>query len=1040
MKNYKNKKWLLLTILLFFTQIISAQLQVTVNGNIIDETNREPIIGASVMEKGTSKGVISDMDGYFSITVAQGATIRVSYIGFITQDIVVTGNGTLNVAMKDDITELSDVVVTGYATQKKADLTGAVSVVKVSEVKSLNTGNIIKALQGRIPGVFIKNSGRPDGNVDIKIRGASTLGNSNPMYVIDGIPTTRNLSEISMEDIESVQVLKDASSATIYGSRAANGVIIVTTKKGSQQGTNIQVNASLTAQQWQRGVRLLNSDEYAQVLWQANVNDKRIQPGNDVVVPGYTYKYNWHYNGEIPVLDNVTMPQYLYVNGEPTMLASDTDWIQECSQTGITQNYNITVSNVNNKSNSLFSADYYSNVGTLKGSYFNRINLRFNNRYSLINDRLTIGENLLLTKTRSLTVLGGQGDFALLRSIIPVHSIDGGWGGPSTDMSMSDRNNPVRVIDDNLQNYGDLFRLFGDVNLELKLLKGLNFRSKFGMDYTVWWKRNMQYSYVNGFRRDDNNRVTVDSNHAYTWTLNNVLEYDFDLGQNNFNILVGQESVNYRYDWVSASRESYLVESPDYMYLNSGEKNPQNSGSASEYALLSFFGKVNYNYADKYLASVTVRRDGSSRFGINNRWGTFPAFSLGWRISQENFFNNDFVSDLKLRYGWGQTGNQEIDNYASYGLYQSVYYTDPTWELDKGTAYDIYGTGSGTLPSGFIRTQRGNANLKWEATTQNNIGLDFGFLGQKITGSIDWFFKETSDILISPPWIATIGYGGNYWTNGATMQNRGLEFAAAYNTKIGQVDFSINGNIAGYRNKITKLPEDVINSYAGNGNDQTILGRPWHSLFGYVTDGLFQTQAEVDAHADQLGKDVGRIRYKDVNDDNEINDEDRTWLGVEDPDFVYGVNLSASWRQFDFNMFFYGQYGSCAYNSTKEKNHFFSWFSGENNGAGLLDAWRPDNTSSTIPMVSAEDVNNEKRYSDYFIENTSFLKLSTLEIGYRIPEKVLNKLYMKNARLYVSSQNLLTFKTKDFTGPDPETPSYNYPVPRTITFGINVSF
>ncbi|MDR2968628.1 MAG: SusC/RagA family TonB-linked outer membrane protein, partial [Tannerellaceae bacterium] len=869
---------------------------------------------------------------------------------------------------------------------------------------------------------------------------ASTLGNSNPMYVIDGIPTTRNLSEISMEDIESVQVLKDASSATIYGSRAANGVIIVTTKKGSQQGTHIQLNASLTAQQWQRGVRLLDSDEYAQVLWQAYVNDKRIQPGNDVAVPGYTYKYDWHYNDNIPVLDKVTMPEHLYVNGEPTMLASNTDWIKECSQTGFTQNYNLTVTNVKDKSNSLFSADYYSNDGTLKGSYFNRINVRFNNRYSLLNDRLTIGENLLLTKTRALTVLGGQGDFALLRSIIPVHTIDGGWGGPSTDMSMSDRNNPVRVIEDNLQNYGDLFRLFGDVNLELKLLKGLNFRSKFGMDYTVWWKRNMQYSYVNGFRRDDNNRVSIDSNYAYTWTLNNVLDYDFDLGKNNFNILIGQESVNYRYEWVSASRESYLVESPDYMYLNSGEKNPQNSSSASEYALLSFFGKINYNYADRYLASVTVRRDGSSRFGINNRWGTFPAFSFGWRISQEEFFNNSFVSDLKLRYGWGQTGNQEIDNYASYGLYQSVYYTDPTWELDKGTAYDITGTGSGTLPSGFIRTQRGNDNLKWEATTQNNIGLDFGFLNQKITGSIDWFFKETSDILISPPWIATIGYGGNYWTNGATMQNRGLEFSAGYNTKIGQVDFSVNGNIAGYRNKITKLPEDVINSYPGNGNDQTILGRPWRSLFGYVTDGLFQTQADVDAHADQLGKGVGRIRYKDVTGDGKINDSDRTWLGVEDPDFVYGVNLSASWRQFDFNMFFYGQYGSCGYNSTKEKNHFFSWFSGENNGAGLLDAWRPDNTSSTIPMVSAEDINNEKRYSDYFIENTSFLKLSTLEIGYRIPKKTLEKLHMTNARLYVSSQNLFTLKTGDFTGPDPETPSYNYPIPRTLTFGINVSF
>jgi len=1033
-------KWCMWIILLFAAQVINAQ-QVRVSGTVVSATDDEPVVGASVVEKGTTNGIVTDADGKFSFNVARGSTIQISYIGYVTQELRADDSRQLTVVLQEAVLELSDVVVTGYSTQKKADLTGAVSVVKVSEVKTLNTGNIIKALQGRIPGVYIKNSGNPDGNVEIKIRGASTLGNSDPMYVIDGIPTTRNLSEISMEDIESVQVLKDASSATIYGSRAANGVIIVTTKKGSQQGTHIQVNASLTAQQWQRGIDLLDTDEYAQVLWQAYANDKRIQPGSGVVIPGYTYKFDWHYNGDIPVLDNVTMPQYLYVNGEPTMLASNTDWVKEMSRTGFTQNYNVTLSNGNDKTNTLFSADYYGNDGTIKGSYFKRINLRLNNKFSLINDRLTIGENLLLTKTRALTVFGGQGDFALLRAIVPVHTVDGvGWGGPSTDMSMSDRNNPVRIVEDNLQNYGDLFRLFGDVNLELKLLKDLAFRSKLGIDYTVWWKRNMQYSYVNGFRSDDNNRVTVDSNHAYTWTLNNVLEYNFDLGQNNFNAMIGQESVNYRYDWVSASREGYLVESPDYMYLNSGEKNPQNSGSASEYALLSFFGKLNYNYANRYLASVTVRRDGSSRFGINNRWGTFPAFSFGWRISEEDFFKKDLISDLKLRYGWGQTGNQEIDNYASYGIYQSVYYTDPTWELDHGTAYDIYGTGSGTLPSGFIRTQRGNDNLKWEATTQNNIGIDFGFLNQKITGSIDWFFKETSDILISPPWIATIGYGGNYWTNGASMENRGLEFAIGYNTQIGDVGFSANGNIAGYRNKITKLPEDVINSYAGNGNDQTILGRPWHSLFGYVTDGLFQNQAEVDAHVDQLGKGVGRIRYKDVNKDGKIDDDDRTWLGVEDPDFVYGVNLTANWRQFDFNMFFYGQYGSCGYNSTKEKNHFFSWFSGENNGTGLLDAWRPDNTSSTIPMVSVEDVNNEKRYSDYFIENTSFLKLSTVEIGYRVPEKILKKLSMSGARFYISSQNLLTFKTKDFTGPDPETPSYSYPVPRTITIGINVSY
>ncbi|MCD8194486.1 MAG: SusC/RagA family TonB-linked outer membrane protein, partial [Tannerellaceae bacterium] len=467
----------------------------------------------------------------------------------------------------------------------------------------------------------------------------------------------------------------------------------------------------------------------------------------------------------------------------------------------------------------------------------------------------------------------------------------------------------------------------------------------------------------------------------------------------------------------------------------------------TSYALSSFFGKVNYNYADKYLASFTLRRDGSSRFGKNNRWGTFPAFSLGWRISEESFFEKvkeNVVSDLKLRYGWGKTGNQEIDNYASYGLYQAVYYTDPTWDRDYGTAYDIAGNGQGALSSGFIRTQRANENLKWEATTQHNAGLDFGLFNQKFTGSFDYFLKKTNDILVNPPYIATIGYGGSRFVNGASMENYGFEFMLSYNQRIGEVDFSVTGNIATYRNKITRLPEDVINSYPGNGNDQTILGRPLNSLFGYVTDGLFQTQAEVDAHVDQPGKGVGRIRYANLNGDDKISDEDRTWLGVEDPDFLYGLNLSAGWKNFDLSMFWNGQVGSLAYNNLKGFTDFFGFFGGQNYGTRVLKGWRPDNTNTSVPAVSASDVNNEQRVSDYFVENTSFLKLANLEIGYRIPSRWLQAAHMQQARIFLSGQNLLTIKKSwgdnAFTGADPETPNLAYPVARSFTFGVNVSF
>ena len=377
-------------------------------------------------------------------------------------------------------------------------------------------------------------------------------------------------------------------------------------------------------------------------------------------------------------------------------------------------------------------------------------------------------------------------------------------------------------------------------------------------------------------------------------------------------------------------------------------------------------------------------------------------------------------------------------------MYQALYGTDPTWDSDHGTAYDISGTGTGDLLSGYRRTQQMNADLKWETTTQNNIGLDFGFINQKFSGSLDYFTKSTKDILINPPYIATIGEGGSLWVNGATLDNKGFEFILSYNDKIGDVGLSVTGNISSYKNKVVKLPEDVINSYAGNGNDQTILGRPLNSMFGYVAEGIFQNQAEVDAHVEQTGKGVGRIRFKDVNKDGKINDEDRTWLGVADPDFIYGLNVAVNWKNFDFSMFWNGLVGYNVNNEVKRYTDFISFFGGHNYGKRTLDAWTPQNSSSTIPALSLNDNNYESRYSSYFIENASYLKLANMEIGYTIPEHLLKSVYMKNARIYVMGQNLLTVKKTwgddAFTGVDPETPNLSYPIPFSVTFGVNVTF
>lgn len=1050
MKTLLPAKWYAWITMLLLAQFMNAQ-QISVKGTVLSGTDQFPVIGASIVEKGTTNGTITDLDGNFTLSTAPGAILQISYIGFVTQELPVSEK--MAVTLVEDTQKLSEVVVTGYSSQKKADLTGAVAVVKMDDIKDINNSNAVQSLQGRVPGIHITNTGQPNGDVDVKIRGVSTLGNSKPLYIIDGVPSTRSMNEIATSDIESIQVLKDASAASIYGSRAANGVIIVTTKKGKAGGTHVEFRASLTAQQWQRSLELLDSEQYGWVKYQAALNDgtslNTTLLSNGQANPNLddkTYMYDVSWNGSTPSLNRIILPEYLYVGSQKMMRAADTDWIKEISRTGFTQNYNLTVTNGNEKGRSLFSVDYYGNDGTVRGTYFNRITGRINSDYKLFNDRVTIGENLSMSKTRNSTISGTdlQDRARLIQPLVPVRSLDGGWGGPASNMS--DRQNPVRLIEDNKQNHEDVFRLFGDVNLSVEILKGLTFRSKLGLDYTWYWKRDMQKTYQSGFLSENTARLDTYSNKGGNWILSNTLQYKFDLGKSNFDILAGQEMMKYSLEEMSAGRDGFLLENSDYMYLNAGETNFRNGGIADSYALSSFFGKINYSYDNRYLASVTLRRDGSSRFGKDNRWGTFPAFSLGWRISEEAFFEpaKKVVSDLKLRYGWGQTGNQEIDDYAAYGLYQARYYTDPTWERDEGTAYDITGAGQGQLQSGFLRTQRANPNLKWEATTQHNAGIDFGFLNQMFSGSIDYFFKKTKDILVSPPYIATIGFGGNRWVNGASMENSGLEFILTYNHRIGEVDLTVSGNIASYKNKITELPEDVINSYPGNGNDQTILGRPWKSLFGYVADGLFQTDDEVAHSAEQPGKGLGRIRYKDINEDGRINDEDRTWLGVEDPDFLYGLNVSASWKQFDFSMFWNGQVGSHAYNNQKGYTDFFGFFGGQNYGARLLDAWRPDNADSTIPAVSSSDVNNEQRVSSYFVENTSFLKLANFEIGFRFPDKWVKAARMESARMYLSGQNLLTIKKgwgdNAFTGADPETPNLAYPVPRAFTFGVNVSF
>lgn len=1023
-----KKLFYLLPMLLFGLCTLAQQKSIT--GTVISKQSHTPLPGVTVQSG--SQHAITNGSGQFTLSVAPGDVLTFSYIGMKPLSQKATA-GNMQVEMEDNATDLNQIVVTGYQTQKKADLTGAVSVVNVSEIKDIPSGNPVKSLQGRVPGVFITTSGDPNASATVRIRGIGTLGNNDPLYVIDGIPTKRGLQELNQNDIESIQVLKDASAATIYGSRAANGVIIVTTKRAKKGYSRITADISASLQDYTTKLKTLNTQGRGRAYWQAAVND-HADPNNNQI-----YQYDWNGDYNNPVLNKVLLPEY--IDAAKTMKPADTYWYDQIAQTSLLQTYNVAIANGSEKGNSYFSVGMYNNKGIVKATNQQKLNARFNTDYSFFKGRLKIGENLSATYTRDVLIPSGDVLFAALvqQPVVPVHTVSGGWGGPAP--GMTDRQNPVRLIEDNRQNKSNFVRIFGNAYADLEIMPNLHFKSSYGIDYNGTYQRTLRKSYTSGFLSDNSNFSQTSQDYNGNWVWQNTLTYNLALQRHRFDFLLGAEQIKYMAQNFYASRQGYALENIDYAYLNAGSSNKDNGGIGSGYTLLSYFGKVNYAYDNKYLASVTLRRDGSSRFGKDNRFGMFPAVSLGWRVSQENFLkdNLSFLSDLKLRFGWGKTGNQEIANNATYTLYSAIYGIDPTWDFDSGSAYDLNGAGSGQLPSGYTLIQQGNPSLKWESTTESNGGIDFGLFNNRLTGSVDYFVKNTSDILISPAYLAVIGEGGTKFVNGASMQNKGLEVLLSYNGNIAPgLSLTVTGNVATYRNKVTKLPAEVLTSYPGNGQDKTILGRSINSTFGYVADGLFRSQKEVDDYANQIGKGLGRIRYKDLNNDGVIDDKDRDYIGKGDPEFTYGLNVSLEYKHFDLSFFLQGIQGLQVYNTYKTYTDFSSLWPGTNWGQRTLSAWTPQHPDATIPALTLVDRNNENRTSTYFLEPGSYLKLRNLQLGYSFQHLFSKRL--QTARVYIQGSNLLTFKSRKFTATDPENPNNAYPIPVIGTIGLNLSF
>jgi TonB-linked SusC/RagA family outer membrane protein len=1033
-----KKLFLSLTVLLTST-IMYAQTEIS--GTVVDATG-ETIIGATVMVKGTSNGTITDFDGNFKIKVEAGKTLVFSYIGFETQELPAQ-NG-MQVVLKDNAKELAEVVVTGYQTQRKADLTGSVSVVQTKELKTSSDTDPMRALQGKVPGMTITSNGSPVGAGTVRIRGGGSFNSSqDPLFVIDGVPTTTNLNTLNMNDIESMQVLKDAASASIYGSRAANGVIIITTRSG-KKGDKVKVDfsANLTAQFYnkQTMMDLANTSEYATAMAQAAMNDG-LDP--EQYANNYGLTLNAKAGTPIQAYDPATgqMRQFTvnglydgYMNSKKTMRYSDTDWLDEISRTGFSQSYDLSISNATDKSSALFSFGYKKNNGILKYTDFESYSGRINTSYK-VNKLITIGENATITYSDQVDCQPLENALKMAPTL-PVYEEDGEtFSGPVG--GMSDRQNPLRELYHNRDNRLKMWRIFGNAYINLQPIKGLTLRSNFGLDYWSEFIHSVTYTWHSDVVNNSTPSANLGAKTSVKWTWSNTANYAFNIATDHAFILLGGIELHRDIDEHSnAYAQMYALENYDYMWPDAATGTQRASGIREGYNLVSFFGKVDYNWKDLVLASFTIRHDGSSRFGENNRYGTFPAFTLGYRLSEN--LHQDWINDLKVRASWGETGNQAISNYARYGLYAATY----GGGRNESTAYDLALQGSGIFPSGFRATQAQNNNLKWETTEQYNFGLDFTLLGSSIYGTFDAYIKNVKDMLINPAYLGSMGEGGASWLNGPSLRNWGMEFALGYR---GTTDFglkyNVNGNLDFFRQRVTYLPETTTGSYVHTAKENLVEAKkPYGSIVGYVVDGLFQNREEVLASGQENAR-VGGLKYADLDGNGIINEQDQTWIFNPIPNFSWGLNFELGYKDFDFSMFWQGVAGQDVYNDQKFQTDFYSITdAGSNKGNRMLGAWTTANTGSDIPALTTNNVGNENRTSTYFVENGSYAKLRQVQIGYNLPENLLKKVHMSSARVYISGHNLLTIKSSSLTCSDPENPRWMYPNSTSFSFGIQTSF
>ncbi|WP_439581941.1 SusC/RagA family TonB-linked outer membrane protein [Dyadobacter bucti] len=1063
-------------------------VDITIKGQVLASDSKEPLPGVSVVVKGTQQGAITSGDGSYTLVVPDEKSVLVfSFVGYVSQEIQVANRSTLNVTLQSDIKALSEVVVTGYTAQSRRDITGSVSVIDADKLLAVPATNLAQQLQGRAAGVTVGTDNTPGGGVAVRVRGYGTLGNNDPLYVIDGVPTKGSLNTINQNDIESIQILKDASSASIYGSRAANGVVIITTKRGKNGVPKFTFDAYYGVQKLAKTMDLLNTAEYGQYLWQSKKNANVVNPttGNpehaqfgrgpepvipDYIIPDGASASDPRVNPANYSFDRYTDPQFGKTKFSITQANKEgTDWMNEVFDAAPIQNYQLGVSGGTEKSRYAFSTNYFNQQGILIHNGYKRYSVRANTEFT-IKKRIRIGENLQVAYGQRQGNYGNNSETSQVSNtyraqpIIPVYDIGGNFAG-TLGSNLGNANNPVGQLVRNKNNgYKDL-RIFGNTYAEVDILKNLTAKTSFGVDATVSAGTYFTPVEIELAHGTNVNSLSENRSYSYAWTWTNSLTYDKTFGDHHLNVFAGLESIDSYGNFVNAYRQGFFSNAEDLRYIDAGNPSTStNSGYAtSSWSLFSYFGRIDYAFQDKYLLQGTVRRDASSRFQAASRYATFPAASVGWRLSKEAFLSNvRFITDLKLRAGWGQTGNQEIGDFNAYSTYQS----NP-----NSSGYGIGGAPIGYV-QGFDLARFGNPNAKWETTTTVNVGLDANLFQGKFDLSLDVFDRQTRDLLYTKAYDPRLGDASIPAQNIASLQNRGVDLGLNYNDAAmdGQLTYSIGVNFSTYRNKILALdpqnPNDFLPGFSLRtpAVTRSIAGRPISSFYGYIIDGILQNEEEVAKHAKFPGyydsniyingvrtQGVGKFAYRDINNDGLINANDQTYIGSPHPDFTYGVNANVAYKNFDLTIFAQGVQGNDIFNHVRYWTDF-EVFQGNRTKRMLYESWRPDNPNAKLPILDANDAQSGEP-STYFVEDRSYLRFKNIQLGYTLPKSILSKIGTDHLKIYVQAQNLFTF-TK-YTGLDPEVNLRNfnsgsdrqigvdegvYPTPKSIIVGLSLGF